>query len=490
MFTIPLMFDVGQVCPKPSTVHRSPSTNQSMFSKETYQQRRARLIKDMGTGILLFPGNNEAAMNYTANTYHFRQDSHFLYFFGLDQAGLAAIIDADANEAIIFGDELTMEDIVWTGPQPTIAARAADASVEKTLPFKELASFLKNALDKKRPIHFTPPYRYDNMVMLGELLGIPVGQLKEKASVDLIKAIVAQRSHKSEAEVREMEMAVNISGAMHVAVMKATAAGKKEAELAGIAQGIASGMGNGIAYGIILTVNGQTLHNHSYGNTLKSGQLLLGDHGAETIMHYAGDITRTCPVDKRFTQQQKDIYNIVLDAEVSSIGSLEPGLTYMEVHLAAARTIAEGLKSLGLMKGDMADAVAQGAHALFFPHGLGHMIGLDVHDMEDLGENYVGYSDTVKRSDQFGTAYLRLARALEPGFVLTVEPGIYFIPELMDQWRSEGKFNDFINYEKLDAWRSFGGIRIEDNVLITATGHRILGKPIPKTVEEVEALRG
>lgn len=461
-----------------------------MFSKETYQQRRERLCRDLGKGILLFPGNNEAAMNYSANPYHFRQDSNFLYFFGLDQAGLAAIIDVEANEAVIFGDELTMEDIVWTGPQPTISAQAANAGVDKTLPFKDLGVFIKNALEAKRPIHFTPPYRYDNMVMMSEMLGIPVGQLKAKASVDLIKAIVAQRSHKSEIEVREMELAVNISGAMHTAVMRAAAPGKKEAELAGIAQGIASGMGNGIAYGIILTVNGQTLHNHFYGNTLKSGQLLLGDHGAESNMHYAGDITRTCPVDKRLTQQQKDIYNIVLEAEMNSIRSLEPGLTYLEVHLAAARTIASGLKSLGLMKGDVAEAVAQGAHALFFPHGLGHMIGLDVHDMEDLGENYVGYSDEVKRSEQFGTAYLRLARALEPGFVLTVEPGIYFIPELIEQWRGEGKFTEFINYDKLDAWRSFGGIRTEDNVLITEHGHRVLGKPIPKTVEEVEALRG
>lgn len=461
-----------------------------MFSKETYQQRRGRLSKDLGSGILLFPGNNEVGMNYPANPYHFRQDSNFLYFFGLDQAGLAAVIDADNNEAVIFGDELTMEDVVWTGPQPTIAERAAQVGVDKTLPFKELAAFLKNALDNKRSIHFTPPYRYDNMAMLSEVLGIPLGQLKARASVDLIKAIVAQRSHKSDEEVREMERAVNITGAMHTAVMKAAAPGKKEAQLAGIAQGIASGMGSGIAYGIILTVNGQTLHNHHYGNTLKSGQLLLGDHGAETTMHYAGDITRTCPVDKRFTQEQKDIYSIVLDAETSSIRSLEPGLTYLEVHLAAARTIAEGLKSLGLMKGDMAEAVAQSAHALFFPHGLGHMIGLDVHDMEDLGENYVGYSDEVKRSDQFGTAYLRLGRALEPGFVLTVEPGIYFIPELIDQWRGEGKFKDFIQYEKLDAWRHFGGIRIEDNVLITHTGCQVLGNPIPKTIEAVEALRG
>jgi Xaa-Pro aminopeptidase len=328
------------------------------------------------------------------------------------------------------------------------------------------------------------------MIALSEMLGQPIAKLKEMASVPLIKAIVAQRAHKTPEELAEMERAVDISGAMHVAVMKAAAAGKKEAELAGIAAGIATGMGGALAYGIIMSINGQVLHNHHHYNTLQPGQLLLGDHGAETAMHYAGDLTRTCPVDKRFTQRQKDVYNVVLDAEVSAIASLRPGLTYKEVHLAAARRMAEGLKSLGLMKGDLDEAVAQGAHTLFFPHGLGHMIGLDVHDMEDLGEQYVGYSDDVQRSMQFGTAYLRLGRALEPGFVLTVEPGLYFIPELMDQWEAEGKFTDFINYGALKDWRSFGGIRIEDNVLITKDGHKVLGRPVPKTVEEVEALRG
>lgn len=460
-----------------------------MFSKTTYTERRNRLRRELGEGIILFAGNNEVGMNYKANPYNFRQDSNFLYFFGLDQPGLAALIDIDENEDVIFGDELTMEDVVWTGSMPTIAEQAAEVGVSKTLPFNQLSDFFKKAIEKKRPVHFTPPYRHDSMILLSELLGIPIGQLAEKASSSLIRAIVAQRSHKSAEEVAEMEKAVNITGVMHVAVMKAAAAGKKEAHLAGIAQGIATGMGGDIAYGIILTVNGQTLHNHYHGNTLKSGQLLLGDHGAETAMHYAGDLTRTCPVNKKFSTRQKDIYNLVLDAELSAIESLKPGLTYMEVHLAAARRMAEGLKSLGLMKGDMAEAVEKGAHALFFPHGLGHMIGLDVHDMEDLGEQYVGYSDEVQRSNLFGTAYLRLGRKLEPGFVLTVEPGLYFIPELMDQWRSEGLFTDFIQYDKLDDWRSFGGIRIEDNVLITENGHRVLGKPVPKTIEEVEALR-
>ncbi|MCF8244889.1 MAG: aminopeptidase P family protein [Saprospiraceae bacterium] len=461
-----------------------------MFPTTTYTARRERLRKDVGSSIILILGNNEAPMNYRANTYHFRQDSNFLYFFGLDQPNLASVLDVDAGEDIIFGDELTMEDVVWTGPLPTIAEQAQNIGVAKTLPFNMLGDFVKKAVAQGRPIHFTPPYRHDNMILLSDMLGQPVAKLKENASEVLIRAIVAQRSYKSAEEIAEMERAVDISGAMHVAVMKATAAGKKEAELAGIAAGIATGMGGALAYGIIMSVQGQVLHNHHHYNTLQSGQLLLGDHGAETHLHYAGDLTRTCPVDKKFTDRQRDIYNLVLDAEVSAIESLKPGLPYLDVHLAAARRMSEGLKSLGLMKGDLDEAVAQGAHALFFPHGLGHQIGLDVHDMEDLGEDFVGYSDEIKRSKLFGTAYLRLGRTLEPGFVLTVEPGLYFIPELMDQWEAEGKFTDFINYGALKDWRNFGGIRIEDNILVTEDGHRILGKPVPKTVEEVEALRG
>jgi Xaa-Pro aminopeptidase len=287
-----------------------------------------------------------------------------------------------------------------------------------------------------------------------------------------------------------MERAVNVTGAMHVAAMKAARVGQIEAELAGMVEGMAVSAGGNLSYPVILSVHGQILHNHYHGNTLQNGQMVLGDFGAETAMHYAGDITRTFPVDRRFTPKQREIYEIVLDAEVSAIASLKPGVLYRDVHLAAARRMAEGLKSLGLMQGDLDEAVTQGAHALFFPHGLGHMIGLDVHDMEDLGEKYVGYSDAVTRSTQFGTAYLRLARALEPGFVLTVEPGIYFIPQLIDQWRRKNLFADFINYQTVAKYRNFGGIRIEDNVLITENSHRILGDPIPKTVAEVEGLRG
>lgn len=461
-----------------------------MFSANTYQRRRQQLKKQLGSGLLLFLGNNDVGMNYAGNTYHFRQDSNFLYFFGIDQPGLAAVIDIDNDREIIFGDELTMEDIVWMGAQPRLKTLAGQVGVGETLPSRRLSAFVKKARKAGQAVHFLPPYRHDNMLLLKDLLNIPLPKQKAAASEAFIRAVVAQRAHKSEEEIAEMERAVNTTGAMHVAAMREARAGRKEAELAGLVEGMAVSAGGNLSYPVILSVHGQILHNHYHGNTLEKGQLVLGDFGAETAMHYAGDITRTFPVSAKFTPRQRDIYNIVLDAEVSAIASLKPGITYMDVHLAAARRMAEGLKSLGLMQGDMAEAVAQGAHALFFPHGLGHMIGLDVHDMEDLGEKYVGYSDTVQRSTHFGTAYLRLARPLEPGFVLTVEPGIYFIPQLIDQWRRQKKFTQFINYPALTKYRDFGGIRIEDNVLITSSGHRVLGQPIPKTVEEVEALRG
>lgn len=460
-----------------------------MFPSSTYQTRRNQLKQQLGNGLLLFLGNHDLGMNYKGNTYPFRQDSNFLYYFGLDQPGLAALIDLDTDREILFGDDLSMDDIVWTGALPTMRQLAERVGVRENQPYRRLATALKKARKAGQTIHFLPPYRHDNMQLLQELLKVPLAAQKNAASEAFIRAIVAQRQHKSAEEIEEMERAVDISGQMHVAVMKAAKAGQMEAELAGLAAGIALSGGGGLSYGIIMTVNGQILHNHHHHNVLQKGQLVLGDHGAETAMRYAGDITRTFPVDQKFTTRQKEIYELVLDAEVSAIASLKPGIPYKDVHLATALRMAEGLKALGLMRGDMAEAVAQGAHALFFPHGLGHMIGLDVHDMEDLGENYVGYDDKTLRSPQFGTAYLRLARALQPGFVLTVEPGLYFIPQLIDQWKRKQQFAEFINYPALQKYRNFGGIRIEDNVLITETGHRVLGQPIPKTVVEVEALR-
>lgn len=456
-----------------------------MFSTQTYIERRNTLKRTVGSGLILIMGNEEAPMNYHDNTYRYRQDSNFLYYFGISLANLAAVIDVDSGEEIIFGDEFSMDDIIWIGPQPTLADQARKVGVYRTEPYTKLASKLAAA----SKVHFTPPYRYENKFKLSEWLNIPVSQLKEKASASLIKAIVAQRSYKSADEIVQMEEAVNICREMHIAAMRETKAGRKEYEIAAIIHGKALELGGELAYPIIFSVNGQTLHNHYHGNTMTEGRLALNDSGAENSMFYAGDITRTIPVSKRFTEQQKEVYNIVLQMELSAINALKPGVQYKEIHLLANKILLEGLSDLGLVKGNVDEMLAEGVQGLFMPHGLGHAIGLDVHDMEDLGENYVGYAEGQQRSTQLGLKSLRLAKELEEGYVLTVEPGLYFIPELIDKWQSEKKFTNFVNYDKLTQYRDFGGVRIEDNCLITADGHQILGKPIPKTIDEVEALK-
>ena len=460
-----------------------------MFDTRIYEGRRERLRDLLDGGLLLFLGNEDSPMNFPDNIYPFRQDSHFLYFFGLDRPHLAAVIDLDEGQTTVYGDELTLDHIIWMGPQPSLADQAEQAGVENTAPYGTLEGVLAQAVKAGRKVHFLPPYRADNQIKLSRWLEMPLDEVNQGASEELIRAVVSLVSRKGPEEVQEMEKAVNITGAMHHAAMRAARPGIKEAELAGIVEGIAVAAGGRLSYPAILTTNGQTLHNQFYGNTLREGQLVLGDFGAETSLHYAGDITRTFPVAATFTPEQKELYNIVLETELACIEVLKTGVRYLDVHLLAARKMTEGLQAMGLMRGDVEAAVAAGAHALFFPHGLGHMIGLDVHDMEGLGEDYVGYTAALRRSDQFGLKSLRLARALEPGFVLTVEPGLYFIPELIDQWRKEKKLEDFIDYEKVEAFRHFSGVRIEDNVLITEDGYRILGDPIAKTVEEVEALR-
>lgn len=460
-----------------------------MFAPHIYRMRREALLQQVASGPVLLLGNEEVGMNYKANTFPFRQDSTFLYFAGIQQPSLALWLDPATGQTTLLGDEATMEDIVWTGPLPTLAEVAAQADIHQVEPADRLATLVKEALAAGRTVHFLPPYRHHNRWKLSQLLGVSMEDVAGKASEALIRAVVAQRAHKAPEEVAEMERALGITASMHLAVMMSAKPGKKESELMALAESIAMAHQGRPAYGTILTINGQILHNHDYTHILPSGRLLLGDFGAETARCYAGDITRTIPVDARFTGKQKEIYQVALEAQMTAIAACKPGITYREVHDLAALAIARGLTEIGLMKGDPAEAVAAGAHALFFPHGLGHMIGLDVHDMEDLGENNVGYSDEVTRSTQFGTAYLRLARRLEPGFVLTVEPGIYFIPELADQWHAEGLHHDFIAYEKFAVYRDFGGIRIEDNVLITPEGHRVLGPAIPKTIEAVEELR-
>ncbi|MCP5047250.1 MAG: aminopeptidase P family protein [bacterium] len=459
-----------------------------MFETVIYTARREELKKQLESGIILFLGNEESSMNYADNTYHFRQDSTFLYYFGLNFPGLAAVIDLDEGKETIFGNELTIEDIVWMGTQPTLKERSQRVGVSHTTTSAALPGLLAQAMRKGRKIHFLPPYRPENKIKLFTWLGYDIGQLGDLASVDLIKAVVAQRSIKSDLEIAEIEKAVNISVDMHVGAMKIAAPGMLESEIAAEVQRIAVAAGGNISFPIILTVNGQTLHNHYHGNTLKSGDLVLCDSGAETGLCYAGDLSSTFPVDPTFTPRQKEIYQIALASHEAAVSVLRPGIKNIDVHLTACRTLAEGLKGIGLMKGNIEDAVSEGAHAMFFPCGTGHMMGLDVHDMEDLGEKYVGYEGKT-RSTQFGLKSLRLGRALEPGFVITIEPGIYFIPELIDKWRDEKKFMDFIDYDKLETYKGFGGLRNEEDFVITPDGYRLLGKPKPKTAAEVEALR-
>jgi len=458
-----------------------------MFDRNIYVARRDRLRAEVKSGLVLFLGNEESPMNYADNTYHFRQDSSFLYFFGLDFSGLAGVVDLDEGTDTIYGNDLTVEDFVWMGPQPAIGERAAKAGVVRTGTIAQLEALLADIQAKKRPVHFLPPYRPENKLKLMNWLGVAPGKIASDASVELIKAVVEMRAVKGMEEIAEIEKAVNISVDMHIAAMRMVKPGVAEAEVAAAVHRVALAAGGDLAFPIIATVHGETLHNHYHGNRLKSGQMFLLDAGAETAMHYAGDLSSTMPVDPKFTERQKEIYRITLAAHEAAKGVLKPGVAHREVHLLACKTIALGLKDLGLMKGDVDEAVLQGAHALFFPCGEGHMMGLDVHDMEDLGEVYVGYEGKPK-STQFGLKSLRLARPLQPGFVLTVEPGIYFIPQLIDQWRADRRLTDFLDYDRIEAWKDFGGIRNEENALITADGHRILGKRKPLTIEDVEAV--
>lgn len=459
-----------------------------MFNAKTYVARRTELKKKIKNGLILFLGNSEAPMNYPDNTYTFRQDSTFLYYFGIDRADLAAIIDVDENKETIFGNDFTINDIVWMGPQPTIKQEAAKCGVKFTATMNELESICSTAVKQGRKIHFVPQYRYDNILTLSGLIGVIPIRVNDYASTELIKAIAEQRQVKSKEEIAEIEKAIEIAYEMQTTAMRLAKPGMYERDVMGFISGLASSLGNGISFPIIFSKHGETLHNHHYNNKLKDGDLVVNDSGAESLLHYASDITRTFPVSGKFTDKQKDIYEIVLIANLVAISEIKPKVSYKTVHLKAAETIAEGLKALGIMKGDSKKAVAAGAHALFFPHGIGHLLGLDVHDMENYGENNLGYDEKTKRSTQFGLKSLRYAKPLVPGVVLTVEPGIYFIPQLIDMWKAENKFADFINYSKVEEYRNFGGIRIEDDVVVTPNGSRVLGKPIPKAIEDVEAV--
>jgi Xaa-Pro aminopeptidase len=459
-----------------------------MFDASTYIARRDRLAADLGSGVVLLLGNSEAPMNYADNQYPFRQDGSFRYFLGLNRPDLAALIDVDARQTTVYGDELTIDDIIWMGPQPTIAEQAARAGVTCTAPRSSLGEALCKAAGQGRTVHHLPQYRGDNLLAIERLLGVRAADVNASASVALAKAVIAQRSVKSVEEVLEIEQALEITREMHLLAMHLARPGVYEREVAGAMEGLALEKGGRLAFPVIFSVRGETLHNHFHGNKMDAGQLAVNDSGAESATGYAGDITRTIPIGGRFVGAQRDLYQAVLHAQVRAIDAIRPGVPYRDVHLQAARDMVVALTALGCMRGDPDDAVAAGAHALFFPHGLGHMLGLDVHDMESLGEHHVGYDDTVERSTQFGLKSLRLAKALQPGYVLTVEPGLYFIPTLIDRWQAEGRHASFVNYAALGRFRHAGGIRIEDNVVVTEAGGRVLGTPIPKQVDEVEAL--
>jgi Xaa-Pro aminopeptidase len=459
-----------------------------MFKSEVYTKRREELHRKIKSGLALFIGSVEAPMNYPANTYHFRQDSDFLYYFGLDLPGFAGLMDFDSGKDKIYGNDFDMDDIIWMGPQPKVKDLSLKSGINESAPMSKLEEVIKDALSKKRKIHFLPPYRGESKMMLGSLLKENPCQMKTLASVDLIKAVISMRSIKEKVEIDEIEKAVDIAYEMHLTAMKMCKEGVSEQNIFGTIEGIALAKGGGTSFPVILSINGQTLHNHGHSNTLKKGRMMVTDAGAETNLHYASDITRTTPVGGKFSQQQKDIYEIVLKANTETIKASKPGILNRDLHFMACKIIASGVKDLGLMKGDVDEAVTAGAHALFMPHGLGHMMGLDVHDMEALGENFIGYNDDIKRSEQFGTSFLRFALPYKPGHVFTIEPGCYFIPELIEKWKAEGKFKDFINYSKINSYMSIGGIRIEDDVLITEKGHQVLGKLIPKTIKEVESV--
>ena len=452
-----------------------------MFNAEIYKNRRLKLCEGLEQGIILLPGNNLVPMNYPSNTLRFRQDSNFLYYCGLDYPELNLIIDVSNGESILFGDNLTVQDIVWEGSRVSVERMTKDSGITFNKSNTELKKYLTSVSDK---IHTLPTYRADQSLFINNILP----DKYKTSSKSLIQNVIKQRSIKTEEEIVEIETALTITAKMHELAMKLTSDGVKEQYIVGQIEGLALSKGSRLAYPVIFTINGQILHSNNYNNIMTSGRLTLNDSGAESPLHYASDITRTFPVNGKFTSLQKDIYNIVYNMQVAALTYCSPGKSYKEAHIKSAQIAVEGLIALGIMKGNINDAVNSGAHALFFPHGLGHMLGLDVHDMEGLGEDLVGYDEDNERSNQFGLAYLRLAKKLEEGFVLTVEPGIYFIPNLIDKWESENKHHDFINYDALKSFKEFGGIRIEDNIVITNDGHRLLGPKIPSTVDDIESI--
>ena len=460
-----------------------------MFSIETYVNRRAELKKLVKSGIILLFGNNESPVNYPNNGYYpFRQDSTFRYYFGLERDGLVGVIDIENDSEILIGDDIDIDDIIWYGSVNSVSDLAASCGMKKSAPMKQLQIICNEALKLKRPIHFLPPYRHDNKLQIFDLLGIHPNQQKESASVELIKAVVKMRSTKEQQEIDEIDQACSIGYKMHTTAMRLTKPGLTEKYVGGMVNGVANAYGSMVSFATIFTQHGEIMHGTPSWNKLEDGRLALCDCGAENRNGYCSDNTRTYPVNGKFTQKQLEIYKIVEECHDYALELSKPGIRYYDVHMGVCRLMTERLKELGLMKGDVDEAVKAGAHALFLPHGLGHMMGMDVHDMEGLGQNYVGFDNDIQPSTQFGTNCLRMGRKLEKGFVVTDEPGIYFIPALIDDWRAKGLHQDFINYDKVEGYKDFGGIRIEDDILITDNGCRFLGEERipyhPKDVEE------
>lgn len=460
-----------------------------MFSKETYVNRRAELKKLVKSGIIILFGNNESPANFPANGYYpFRQDSTFLYYFGPKRDGLVGVIDVDNDKELLIGNDIDIDDIVWYGSVDSVHDMAEHAGVKESAPMKQLQVICDNAMKKKRMIHFLPPYRHDTMIQIFDLLGIHPSKQREAASVELIKAVVKMRSTKEQQEIEEIERACAIGYKMHTTAMRVTKPGVTEKYVGGQVNGIANSYGAMVSFPTIFSQHGEIMHGNPSMAVLESGRLALCDCGGETMEHYCSDNTRTFPVNGKFTQRQLEIYSIVEDCHDLALKISKPGVKYFDVHMDVCRLMTDRLKELGLMMGDTEEAVRAGAHAMFLPHGLGHMMGMDVHDMEGLGQTYVGFDDETRPNlEQFGTNCLRMGRRLEEGFVVTDEPGIYFIPALIDEWRAKGLHKDFINYEKLETYKDFGGIRIEDDILITSDGCRFLGEErIPYHPKDVE----
>lgn len=461
-----------------------------MFDKQTYVNRRARLRSLVNDGIIIIFGNNESPCNYPSNGYYpFRQDSSFLYYFGLNRDGLVGVIDIDNNSETVFGNDIDIEDIVWYGSVDSVHDLTAQVGVEHTAPMRALKNTCNEALRQKRRIHFLPPYRHDIKIQIFDLLGIHPVQQKEAASMELIKAVVSMRSVKEQQEIEELERAAGIGYLMHTTAMRLTRPGVTEKFVGGQVDGIAHSYGAMTSFPTIYSQHGEIMHGNPSMSVLQAGRLALCDAGAETINNYCSDNTRTMPVSGTFTQRQLEIYSIVEACHDHVLEVAKPGVKYFDVHLAVCRLMTERLKELGLMKGDTDEAVAAGAHAMFLPHGLGHMMGMDVHDMEGLGQTNVGFDEETRPNlEQFGTNALRMGRRLQKGFVVTDEPGIYFIPALIDEWKADGHCKEFINFDLLETYKDFGGIRIEDDILITEDGCRFIGeKRIPYHPKDVEA---